>query len=46
MCIRDRSSSYGDDALRIAMLIGLVCYLVAALLMALAAKHLRADWVD
>ncbi len=40
------SSSYGDDALRIAMLIGLVCYLVAALLMALAAKHLRADWVD
>jgi len=40
------SSSYGDDALRIAMLIGLVCYLVAALLMALAAKHLRADWVE
>jgi len=40
------SSSYGDDALRVAMLIGLVCYLVAALLMALAAKHLRADWVD
>jgi predicted MFS family arabinose efflux permease len=40
------SSTYGDGALRIAMLIGLVCYLVAALLMALAAKHLRADWVD
>jgi predicted MFS family arabinose efflux permease len=40
------SSTYGDGALRVAMLIGLVCYLVAALLMALAAKHLRADWVD
>jgi predicted MFS family arabinose efflux permease len=40
------SSTYGDGALRVAMLIGLVCYLVAALLMALAAKHLRADWVE
>jgi len=40
------SSTYGDGALRIAMLIGLVCYLVAALFMALAVKPLRADWVD
>ncbi|MFS0738069.1 MFS transporter [Sphingomonas sp. 1P06PA] len=36
----------GDEALRYAMLIGLGFYLLAALLMALAAKHLRTDWVD
>ena len=37
---------FGDDALRYAMLIALVCYLIAALLMVLAAKALRRDWVD
>jgi len=36
----------GDEALRYSMLIGLVLYLVAALLMWLAAKPLRKDWVD
>ncbi|MEG3153036.1 MFS transporter [Sphingomonas sp. ZT3P38] len=35
----------GDEALRYSMLIGLVLYLVAALLMWLAAKPLRKDWV-
>lgn len=40
------ADGYGADALRVAMLIGLICYLLAALLMALAAKPLRADWVD
>jgi predicted MFS family arabinose efflux permease len=37
---------FGDDALRYAMLIALVFYLIAALLMVLAAKALRRDWVD
>lgn len=37
---------FGDEALRYSMLIGLVLYLVAALLMWLAAKPLRKDWVD
>jgi MFS family permease len=36
----------GDEALRYSMLSGLVLYLVAALLMWLAAKPLRKDWVD
>ncbi|MFA6116411.1 MAG: MFS transporter [Sphingomonas sp.] len=36
----------GDEALRYSMLIGLVLYLVAAVLMWLAAKPLRKDWVD
>jgi MFS family permease len=36
----------GDEALRYSMLIGLVLYLVAAVLMWLAAKPLRMDWVD
>ncbi|WEJ99067.1 MAG: MFS transporter [Candidatus Sphingomonas phytovorans] len=36
----------GDEALRYSMLIGLVLYLVAALLMWLAAKPLRKDWVN
>lgn len=36
----------GDEALRYSMLIGLVLYLVAALLMWLGAKPLRKDWVD
>ena len=35
----------GDEALRYSMLCGLVLYLVAALLMWLAAKPLRKDWV-
>ncbi|MEO7169691.1 MAG: MFS transporter [Sphingomonas sp.] len=35
----------GDEALRYSMLIGLVLYLIAALLMWLAAKPLRKDWV-
>ena len=37
---------FGDEALRWAMLFGLSLYLVAALLMWLAAKPLRKDWVD
>ncbi|MDB5703990.1 MAG: hypothetical protein JWN66_1106 [Sphingomonas bacterium] len=37
---------FGDEALRYSMLSGLVLYLVAALLMWLAAKPLRKDWVD
>jgi MFS family permease len=36
---------FGDEALRYSMLIGLALYLVAALLMWLAAKPLRKDWV-
>lgn len=40
------AADHGDDALRISMLIALVFYLIAALLMALAAKPLRRDWVD
>lgn len=38
--------SYGDDSLRIAALAVLGFYLVAALLMMLAAKRLREDWVE
>ena len=37
---------YRDEALRYAMLMGLVLYLVAALLMWLASTPLRQDWVD
>ncbi len=40
------TKSYGDEALRYAMLIGLGFYLLAALLMWLASKHLRTEWVD
>ncbi len=40
------AKSYGDEALRYAMLIGLSFYLLAALLMWLASKPLRDDWVD
>jgi len=40
------TQSYGDQALRYSMLIALGFYLLAALLMALGAKHLRTDWVD
>ncbi|MDF7776067.1 MFS transporter [Sphingomonas sp. AOB5] len=38
--------SFGTESLRYAMLLSLVCYLVAALLMWLAAKPLREEWVD
>ncbi|MGH6781240.1 MAG: spinster family MFS transporter [Sphingomonadaceae bacterium] len=37
---------YGDEALRYAMLLSLGFYLLAALLMWLAAKPLREDWVE
>lgn len=37
--------AFGKEALRYAMLFSLVCYLVAALLMWLAAKPLREEWV-
>jgi predicted MFS family arabinose efflux permease len=40
------TGSYGTDALKYAMLVSLGFYLIAALLMALAAKPLRRDWVD
>ncbi|WP_031439385.1 MFS transporter, partial [Sphingomonas sp. FUKUSWIS1] len=40
------AAHYGDEALRYAMLMGLVLYLVAALLMWLASTPLRQDWVD
>ena len=36
----------GDEALRYSMLIGLVLYLVAGALFALAGRPLRRDWVD
>lgn len=40
------ATRYGDEALRYAMLAGLVLYLVAALLMWMASTPLRQDWVD
>lgn len=40
------TASYGDEALRYAMLAALGFYLLAALFMALAAPALRRDWVD
>lgn len=40
------TAQYGAEALRYAMVGALGFYLIAALLMALAAKHLRNDWVD
>lgn len=40
------TKSYGDEALRYAMLIGLGFYLLAALFMWLASKPLRSEWVD
>ena len=40
------SAHYGDEALRYAMLMGLVLYLVAALLMWMASTPLRQNWVD
>ncbi len=38
-------AQFGDESLRYAMLSGLVLYLLAGLLMALAVKPLRRDWV-
>ena len=40
------AARYGGEALRYAMLSGLVLYLVAALLMWVASTPLRRDWVD
>ncbi len=40
------TAKYGDEALRYAMLGGLSLYLLAGVLMWLASKPLRADWVD
>lgn len=40
------AAGYGADALKYAMLMGLVFYLLAALLMMLGAAALRRDWVD
>lgn len=40
------TARYGDEALRYAMLSGLALYLVAALLMWLAARPLRNDWIE
>lgn len=40
------TAKYGDEALRYAMLGGLSLYLLAGLLMWLASKPLRADWVE
>ncbi|NIJ08404.1 putative MFS family arabinose efflux permease [Sphingomonas vulcanisoli] len=37
---------FGAEALRTAILIALGFYLIAAALMALAARHLRRDWID
>jgi len=38
--------TYGAQALRYSMLSGLALYLAAAILMALAGRHLPSDWVD
>ncbi|MDH7973420.1 MFS transporter [Sphingomonas sp. AR_OL41] len=40
------TARYGDEALRYAMLGGLSLYLLAGLLMWLASKPLRSDWVE
>ncbi|MEP6445769.1 MAG: hypothetical protein ABJ034_12910, partial [Hyphomicrobiales bacterium] len=39
------SQFYGDDGLRYAILSALVFYVAAAILMALAGRHLRREWV-
>jgi MFS family permease len=39
-------ASFGDESLRYAMLSGLVLYLLAGVLMALAVRPLRKDWVE
>jgi len=38
--------SLGDQGLRAALLVSLIFYLIAALLMAIAGKYLRKEWVD
>lgn len=38
--------AFGDEALRMGMLAALACYLVAGLLMLIAAPRLARDWVD
>ena len=38
--------SFGDEALRMGMLAALACYLIAGLLMLIAAPRLQRDWVD
>lgn len=38
--------SFGDEALRFGMLAALACYLIAGLLMLIAAPRLQRDWVD
>ncbi|WP_156840326.1 spinster family MFS transporter [Novosphingobium aquimarinum] len=38
--------AYGSEALRMSMLFSLGLYLIAALLMGLAGRHLPQDWVD
>ena len=40
------SQTYGDDGLRYAILSALIFYVFAAVLMALAGKHLRHEWVE
>ncbi len=40
------SLTYGDEGLRYAILSALVFYVAAAVLMALAGKHLRREWVE
>ena len=37
---------YGEDGLRYSMLYSLTFYVIAAALMALAAKHLRSEWIE
>ena len=38
--------SFGDEALRIGMVAALACYVIAGLLMLIAAPRLQRDWVD
>lgn len=38
--------SFGTEALRISMIAALACYLIAGLLMLIAAPRLQRDWVD
>ena len=40
------SQSYGDEGLRYAILTALIFYVAAAILMAMAGKHLRKDWIE
>jgi MFS family permease len=38
--------AYGAESLRLAITLGLGCYLLAAVLMALAGRYLQREWVD